>query len=106
VALLVEPAENSPDARPEQMQPAARADRVEAELALVEPLAFAEAEQIHLVAIVADEQQRRADRRLEPGRADPELVTPEVAERGEAGGEHRHALGTAQFLLLQLAQHH
>ena len=58
---------------------AARADRVEAELALIERLAPAEREQVHLVAIVADEQQRRADRRLEPGGADPQAAAAEAS---------------------------
>ena len=66
VALLVEAAEDAANAGPEQMRPAARADRVEAELALVERLALAEREQVHLVAVVADEQHRRPDRLLQP----------------------------------------
>src|SRR5207237_9893125 len=104
IALLVQLAEDAPDSGPEEAQAAVGANRINAELARIELLPFAEPEQVHLVNVVADEQQRRADRRLQTRRADPEFVAAEMADRLEARREHCHALRATLFLLLELAQ--
>ena len=104
---LAQPAEKRAQRETQQTPSSAAVRHVKAELGAVEAFAAADAEALHLIAVVADEDKRRAADVRHAIADETDMEKRRAAHYGQRRPEHRAPFAAAQaFLLLGSPAHH